>query len=388
MYIEREMKDKLLERVEKFPVIAVTGPRQSGKTTMVKRLFPEKKYVSMENPDTREFAHSDPRGFLETCREGAVIDEAQRTPLLFSYIQTEVDEKKIMGQFVLTGSQNFLLLEKVTQSLAGRVALLKLLPFACNEIQHIIPEDQSYEKLIHRGFYPAIYDRNIEPEDYFPNYTQTYIERDVRSFQNIQDLNTFQTFLKLCSGRIGQLLNISSLATDCGISQPTARQWLNILEASYIVYRLQPHHENFNKRLVKMPKLYFYDTGLACSLLSIHSSEQVLSHYNRGALFENLVISELIKNSYNAGREHNLYFWRDKNGNEIDILMEYARRIVPVEIKSGKTVSRDYFTGLNYWKKISGSNQAGYLVYGGSEYQERSGATVLPWNRFNLLFDI
>lgn len=386
MYINREMKFKVQELAQKYPVLAITGPRQSGKTTMVKNLFPVKSYVSMENPDNREFANSDPRGFLATYREGAVIDEAQKTPQLFSYIQTEVDERQTMGRYILTGSQNFLLLENVTQSLAGRVALLKLLPFSYGELQETDTDFKSYENLLFTGTYPGIYDRTIDPVDFYPNYIQTYIERDVRSIQNIQDLGVFQTFLKLCAGRIGQLLNISSLASDCGISQPTAKQWLNILEASYIIFRLQPHHVNYNKRLTRMPKLYFYDTGLACSLLSITSSDQVISHYNRGALFENMVITELIKNSYNAGREHKLYFWRDKNGNEVDILIDNALNCIPVEIKSGKTIASDYFTGLNYWRKISGSNQPAYLVYGGAESQKRTGTTVMPWNQLDSLF--
>jgi hypothetical protein len=385
MIIERKISKKLLEMAKKYPVVALTGPRQSGKTTLVRYLFPDKKYISMENPDVREFALTDPKGFLATYDQGAIIDEVQRTPELFSYIQTMVDEKKIMGQYILTGSQNFLLLESITQSLAGRVAILKLLPFSHAEIRDVVSGFNGYEDILVTGCYPSIYDRDILPGDYYPNYIQTYLERDVRSIQNIHDLNTFQTFIKLCAGRIGQLLNLSSLAADCGISQPTVRQWLTILEASYIVYRIQPHHRNFNKRLVKMPKLYFYDTGLASSLLSIRSAEQVFTHYLRGSLFENLIVSEFIKSYYNAGREHSLYFWRDKNGNEIDVLIEDGMDLIPVEIKSGKTVADDYFSGLLYWKSLTGLNQGGYLVYGGFEAQKRSHGTVVPWNRLELV---
>ena len=382
--IYRELSQKLLELFGQFPVLGIMGPRQSGKTTLVKQTFPSLPYCNLENLDTRDFARSDPRAFLNMYPEGMIIDEAQHVPELFSYIQSMSDQKNKPGLYILTGSQNFLLHEKVSQSLAGRIALTTLLPLSLKELKnHKNYKDDSHE-MIFQGFYPRVLEHQIHPTDWYPNYIATYIEKDVRQIKNITNLSLFQKFLKLCAGRTGQLLNLSSLAQDCGISHVTARQWLSLLEASYIIFLLKPHHLNFNKRLVKTPKLYFCDPGLACSLLDIHDPKQLQTHYLRGALFENLMILEMMKKAYNMGRKPNLYFWRDKIGHEIDCLIEESGQLVPIEIKSGQTINSDYFEGLNYWNKLSGQSN-GYIIYGGRENQQRSTYTILSWEAIDQL---
>jgi len=382
--IKRNIRDKLIYLATKFPVITVTGPRQSGKTTLVKDSFPDKKYVSLEDLDNRTFATEDPRGFLKTY-PNAIIDEAQKVPELFSYIQTAVDRDKIPGQYILTGSQNFLLFEKITQSLAGRVAILKLLPFTYDEISSSSLKKESYEYFLYNGFYPRIYDMEIEATDFYPNYIQTYIERDVRTMSNIGDLGKFQLFLKLCAGRVGQLLNISSLANETGISHTIATKWLSILEASYIIFLLKPHHKNFNKRLVKMPKLYFYDTGIVSFLLGIKSVEQLESHYIKGSLFESFIISEIIKNRFNKGEDENIFFWRDRVGNEIDIIIEKGVSIIPIEVKSGRTINSNYFKGINYLNKLSDVKLDGIIIYGGEKSQFRNDINIQTWKNINKL---
>ncbi len=377
--IKRVIQEKLLHLSKKFPVVAVIGPRQSGKTTLVKMVFGDKEYANLEEPDTRLFAQSDPRAFLLGRKSGLVIDEAQRVPDIFSYIQTIVDEKQIPGNFIITGSHNFLMQEKISQTLAGRVAILTLLPFSLNEVFPLESEDD-LTNFIYKGFYPPIYDRAIDPKDWYPNYTRTYIERDVRLIKNIPDLNAFTLFVKLCAGRIGQLLNLSSLAVEAGISVNTVKSWLSVLEASYIIFRLEPHFQNFNKRLVKMPKLYFYDTGLACSLLGIESSKQVNTHFLFGSLFENLIISELLKYKQNKGLNYNFYFWRDKLGREVDCLLDSGMKKIILEIKAGKTINEEFFNGLSFYKDLSGEEKLNaYLVYGGEKDEIRSFGKVLPW---------
>ena len=378
-YIKRELEGYLSYISTKYPVVTLTGPRQSGKSTLVRHVFPEKKYISLEDPDTQLFARQDPRGFLNTYNN-AVIDEAQKVPELFSYIQTLVDNTDTPGQFVLTGSSNFLLFEKITQSLAGRTAVLQLLPFSLREI-HSIKGFTDYEDYLFTGFYPRIYKMDIHPGDFYPGYTKTYVERDVRTLRNIPDLIQFQLFVKLCAGRIGQLLNLSSLANDCGISHKTAKSWISVLEASFIIFLLRPHHKNFNKRLIKMPKLYFYDPGLAAYLLDIQSAEQVKTHYSKGALFELMIISEIMKRRLSQGQSAGVHFWRDKNGNEIDCLLESKGSLLPIEIKSGRTVSSDYFKGTDYFLKLAGNLASKpCIVYGGTENQQRTTADVISWN--------
>jgi len=378
--ITRIIHKKITQLAEKFPVISVTGPRQSGKTTLIKSAFPDYRYESLEDPGTRLYAQSDPIRFLR-AGEKMIIDEIQRVPELFSYLQTNTDKTNINGQYIISGSQSFLLNQHISQSLAGRVAILNLMPFSMSELcdHRILFTD--YNKLIFQGFYPRIYDKNINPVDFYPNYLQTYVERDVRLLQNIQDLNLFIRFLKLCAGRIGQLVNFTSLANDCGISGNTAKSWISVLEASYIIFLLQPHFKNFNKRIVKMPRLFFIDTGLASSLLEIQSENQLSTHYLRGALFENFILSEFIKRRLNQGLRPNLYFWRDNKGVEVDCIIENGNALTPVEIKSGNTFSQDYFKNINYWNKLSGNTpENSWVVYGGDITRNTKDGTLLSWN--------
>ncbi len=378
--IERTLTSKILDLAKQFQVITLTGPRQSGKTTLVRSAFPDLPYVSLEEPDIRQFALTDPRGFLSNYPSGAVLDEIQNAPDLFSYLQRIVDENRQV-LYILTGSSNFLLLEKVSQTLAGRTAVLHLLPFSFTELP---PTDLSYESQIFMGQYPRIYDRVIHPSDFYPAYIQTYIERDVRMMKNIGDINAFVQFVQLCAGRTGQLLNMAGLASDAGISPNTAKAWLSILESSFIVYRLQPYHRNFNKRLIKSPKLYFYDTGLACSLLGIRDETQVNLHYLKGALFENLIITEFIKRSYHRGRRLQPYFWQDSQGKEIDCLLVDGESLTPVEIKAGKTVSLSYFDNLKTWRQLTNLPvDAGYVVYGGDQSLQTSAGALLSWREMD-----
>ena len=378
--IERTMTSRLVALAQKFQVITLTGPRQSGKTTLVRATFPELPYVSLEEPDIRQIALTDPRGFLANFPDGAILDEVQHAPNLFSYLQRMVDENRAI-QFILTGSSNFLLLERISQSLAGRTAILHLLPLSLAELP---PGDASYERVIFRGRYPRIYDRDIEPTDFYPAYLQTYVERDVRLMKNIGDLDAFIRFIQLCAGRIGQLLNYASLANDAGVSPNTAKGWLSILESSYIIHRLQPYHRNFNKRLVKSPKLYFYDTGVACSLLGIRDESQVNLHYLKGALFENMVVSEFIKRIYHRGDNHQLFFWRDSLGREIDCLLVAGEAITPIEIKAGKTLSTSYFDNLSYWQSLPGAPQTpAYVVYGGDLSLQTSAGALVGWRELD-----
>ena len=378
--IERILKQKLLEMTNKYPIVTLTGPRQSGKSTLLKTSFPDYKYVSLEDPDMRLFATDDPKGFLATYPDKTIIDEVQHVPSLFSYIQTYTDNENREGMYLLAGSHNFLLMENVNQSLAGRTAILKLLPFSHREMKEggILPKNVDGE--IFKGAYPRIYDKNIEPDDYYPFYIQTYVERDVRLMRNIGDLSKFIRFLKLCAGRIGQLLNLSSLANECGISVTAATAWISILEASYICYLLRPDFNNYAKRLVKTPKLYFYDTGLACSLLEIQNAEQISTHFLRGGLFENLVINEFIKEAYNKGVEPNLTFWRDSTGNEIDLLRTEGGKQYAYEIKSGATYSPDFFKGISKWAKLSGATpDQCFAIYNGDREMKTSLGEVLSW---------
>lgn len=368
-----------------YPILAITGPRQAGKTTLAQSTFPHKRYVSLEDPDERAFAEEDPRGFLGRFPDGAILDEAQRCPALFSYLQTRVDAEKRMGQFVLTGSQQFGLLSNITQTLAGRVGMVQLLPFSLQELQQGNVPIVGLNDLMWRGMYPPIHDRMLAPEHWFANYVMTYIERDVRQIIEVQNLSLFQRFIKLCAARCGQLLNMSSLASDCGVSHGTVRAWISVLEAGYVVFLLQPHHQNFGKRLVKTPKLYFVDTGLAAFLLGIRDPEHLSIHSARGALFENFVISELLKRRYNQGLPSNLYFWRNNTGDEVDVVIEQGEKLMPVEIKSGQTFTTDFLTGLNKWTRFAGDAAlAPQLVYGGEENMTRNGVTIQSWRRMQM----
>ena len=372
--INRNASHTLSLLASQFKAVAVTGPRQSGKTTLVRQVFPQKPYVNLENPDERSYASEDPRGFLANYPNGAILDEVQRVPALFSYLQQILDESTNKGLFILTGSNNFLLQENISQSLAGRVGYLFLLPLSLLEL----PLRLSSNELLFRGFYPDLYNTTTEIRLFYANYIRTYIELDVRLIKNISDLAAFERFLRLCAGRIGQLLNMSNLAADVGVDVKTVSSWLSVLETSFVIFRLQPYHESFNKRLVKMPKLYFNDTGLASALLGIEKHEQLVTHPLRGNLFENMVITEFLKYRYNQGKSNNLYFWRNNMGNEVDLIHVSAERRIPIEIKSGQTVSSDYLKGINYWHKISG-NMGGLVIYDGKTIQQRSNdISIIP----------
>ena len=380
--IPRQAANTLLALAKGFPIVAVTGPRQSGKTTLVQAVFPEKPYVSLEDPDKLELAVSDPRGFLRNYPEGAVIDEAQRFPELFSYLQAFIDRSKKGGLFILTGSQQFGLLSRISQSLAGRTGLVQLLPFSLQELTAARVRLSAPSAQIYKGLYPPIYDRKLSPDQWYANYVLTYLERDVRNLLDVRNLSAFQKFLRMCAARSGQLLNLSSLASDCGITHNTALSWISVLEASYIVFLLRPHHKNFGKRLVKSPKIYFYDCGLAAWLLNIQGPDHLAIHPQRGSLFEGLIISELMKDRFNRGLTSNLYFWRNNLGDEIDVVIDQGTRLVPVEIKSGETLNPDYFRGLKKWKKMTSDSEVpSYLVYGGGEYLLSEGISIVPWNR-------
>lgn len=382
--IERALSKKILSMTKGFPVITLTGPRQSGKTTLVRRLFPDYEYINLENLNDLYAVQEDPLRFLKTFSStGVIIDEAQKLPELFSYLQGIVDESKQMGKFILTGSQNFLLLEKITQSLAGRVAVFHLMPFGLCELNQAGYIQESLDKILFTGLYPVLYDRNIQPQDYYPSYIQTYIERDVRSIKNVGNLSTFQRFIKLCAGRTGQLINFSSIGNELGINYKTVSSWMSILEASFIVYFLKPHHKNFNKRLVKQSKLYFYDTGLLCSLLDIQSPIQLNTHYLRGNIFESFVVMEYIKMRYHNGLVPNAFFWRDNTGHEIDLLLEEGENLKAIEIKSGETINSDFFKGLTYFGNLSRlSTEKLFLIYGGTKNYKRAAAKVLSWKNY------
>lgn len=377
------------ERLAGFPILTITGPRQSGKTTLSRLLAPELPYLSLEDPDTRAFATEDPRAFLRQVADGAILDEVQRAPELFSYLQGIVDAARRMGRFILTGSSQFELMGAITQSLAGRASLLQLLPFSYAELQAAGRAPTSVGALLHAGFFPPIHDRPVDPTVWLQDYVGTYLERDVRQILNIQDLGTFQRFIQLCAGRIGQLLNISSLAADTGITRVTAEFWLSVLQASHLVFLVRPWFSNLNKRLVKAPKLYFCDPGLAAWFVGVRAPDHITAHPQRGALFENWIMTELLKAQTNHGLKPTLHFLRDKEGHEIDALIETGPDTFhAVEIKSGETIASDFFSGLDYWRaKLTRQTITPWLIHGGTALQQREKATVLPWNDLSPLIE-
>lgn len=381
--VGRDLTPRLRAAAEKFPAVTLTGPRQSGKSTLCRALFPELAYVNLEAPDIRDFALQDPRAFLAQFPNGAVLDEVQRTPDLASYLQPIIDRDAKPGRWVLTGSQNFALLQSLSQSLAGRSAVLNLLPLTQAEIARFEHPPTTLDDIIFRGGYPAIYDREIEPSDWLSSYTATYIDRDVRTIANVGDLTTFQRFVALCAGRTGQLLNYAGLAADTGISQPTAKAWLSILQASFIVFLLPPWSGNIRKRLVKMPKLHFCDTGLACWLLGLRSANQLRTHPLRGALVETWVVSELLKQQTNVGERGGLYFYRDQNGVEADVVIDHPDRMTVVEIKAGQTVTTDLLSPARRIREVLNAVKKtdAVVVYGGDARQDRSDVQLLPWNQ-------
>ena len=378
--IYRKLTATLQRLAKTFPVIAITGPRQSGKTTLAKAVFADKPYITLEDPAERAFAFEDAKGFLHRFRDGAIFDEAQRWPDLFSYLQGMIDEEPIPGKFILTGSQQFGLLAGVSQSLAGRVGMTALLPLSISELPAASQSSQSLDTLIIKGSYPALHVRDISPADWFASYIATYIERDIRQVLRVHDLSVFQRFVRLCAGRNGQLLNLNALAGETGVSQKTARSWLSVLESSYIVHLLPPYFRNFGKRLIKTPKLYFLDQGLACWLLGIRSHEHLALHPMRGAIFESFIISEFLKSRYNRGQPPDLYFWRDNNGLEADIVFERGTKLQPVEIKSGQTITGDYIrAGQRAARFAAEEALQPWLIYGGDDSYERNGVTIMSW---------
>ena len=380
--IARDVEEAFRGLLRGFPVVTLTGPRQSGKTTLARAIFAGRPYISLEDPDVRRMALEDPRAFLAGLPDGAVLDEVQRTPELLSYLQARVDADGRMGLFLLTGSQQFGLMSGITQSLAGRSAFIELLPFSLNELGRAGIRPPSLDEMLLAGGYPPLYDRSLLPKAWFPAYVTAYVERDVRQILKVQDLEVFQRFVRLCAGRSGQILNLASLATDCGITHNTAKAWISVLEASYVLFLLRPHHENFSKRLIKSPKLYFYDTGLLCWLLGIQNSGQLASHPLRGSIFETFVVSELVKSRLNRGERAAFSFWRDSNGNEIDVVADVGTGLMPIEIKAGQTINRDFFAGLERWTALAGERAVSpALIYGGEENHERRGTRIIGWRK-------
>ena len=380
--IKRIAEKKLKQLASSFKVVAVVGARQSGKTTLVKTLFKDKPYVSLENPDVRNFALTDPRGFLETYSTGAILDEVQRVPELFSYLQEVLDNSKKKGLFILTGSNNFLLQQAISQTLAGRVGYLNLLPFSITELSISKKIKGTDDELMLKGFYPPVYDQKIPITDWCQNYIRTYIEKDVRQIKNVTDLIIFERFLALLAGRCAQELNMSALSVEVGVDVKTIQSWIGILESSFIIYLLKPHYKNFNKTIVKRPKLYFYDTAIVCSLLRINTVQHLKTHPQRGAVFESMVVTEFVKQRTNKGEQINLFYWRDKTGHEIDLIIDANGKLLPIEIKSGQTINTDFFKNIEYWNKLSKTKKA-MLLYAGKLNQQRSnGVDVKNWRDY------
>ena len=378
--IKRAISGTILDMATKFPVVTLTGPRQSGKSTLLKSCFADYKYVSLEDPDVRQLAENDPRGFLKGCGAKCIIDEAQRAPDLFSYLQTIVDPNDACGQFILSGSHNFLLMERISQSLAGRTGILKLFPFSVTELRESGNLPSNLDDMLLKGCYPRLYDKAISAKEYFTSYIQTYIERDVRLLRNITDMAAFKRFLKLCAANVGSILNIASLARDAGISVATANSWISILEASFVLLRLPPYYKNFSKRVIKSSKIYFCDTGLLCNLLNIFSREQLQKSGLRGAIFENLVVTEHLKSALFKGEEPQLYFWRDTNQNEVDLLSETDGELSAIEIKSGETKNQKFYDGLKKFADIAEiplSNTR--VIYGGHDSYRGENQNFISW---------
>lgn len=384
---KRSLQTELEALIGDYPIVSVMGPRQSGKTTLVQQTFPHKPYVNLEAPDERLLATTDPRAFLDRYPAGAILDEIQRVPTLLSYMQTLVDERKKKGLYVITGSHQFELHEAISQSLAGRVGLLTLLPMTISELAESNITLDLDEQLYH-GFFPRIYSDHLNPTKAYRNYVQTYLEKDVRTLSDIKNMVQFQTFLKLCASRVGQIFDYASVSNDLGVSAHTVKHWLSVLEASYIVVRLKPYFENFGKRLIKSPKLYFTDVGLACYLLDIENQTQLARDPLRGSLFENLVIMELIKYRYNHGLEPNLYFYRDSHKNEIDAIIKQGHELIPVEIKAAKTFHTDFLKGLRLLKKLAPTRvPKGYVIYSGTQQQKIEDFELLNYRNAEDVFE-
>ncbi|MGY6742207.1 MAG: ATP-binding protein [Cecembia sp.] len=384
--ITRHIVQTIKDTLQMYPILALTGPRQSGKTTLLKELFPDFRYISLENPDNRNFASTDPNGFLEEFHSKVIFDEVQRVPELFSYLQSSVDDRnREMGLYVLSGSQNFHLMHSITQSLAGRVAIFKLFPLDFNEMKGAKLMEDDFIDLSIKGFYPGVYDRNIPPKVFYSNYIETYLNRDIGELVAIRDLKLFQNFIALCATRAGQLLNLNGLANDCGISQPTAKAWLSALDQSYITFQLHPYYKNYSKRIIKTPKLYFYDTGLLCYLLKINSREKLIKNPIKGAVFENMMIAEYVKQMHHQNNVQDIWYWRDVSGNEVDLLVDHGENLEIIEFKATQTIKSDMFDGLSKFESISQlSNLDKKLVYSGTASQNRSMGKLISWKDFGL----
>lgn len=382
--LDRTIYNQIKSALTQYPILAVTGPRQSGKTTLLKTMFKDYRYLNLENPDTREFAIKDPKGFLAQYNDKVIFDEVQYIPSLFSYLQALVDENQVMGQFILSGSQNFNLMQNITQSLAGRVALFKLFPFDLQEMKASNWLHSDLTQVITHGFYPALFERNIDPDRYYANYIETYVKRDVSQLVNIQDQRTFSNFLKILATRAGQLTNFNDLAKDVGVSHTTIRNWISILETSYIVFMVQPYFKNYGKRMIKSPKLYFHDVGLLCHLLSIRKGNLDPTHPLWGSIFENFIVSELNKQNAHQGLLRDYYFWRDSKGHEVDLLHQTTSELTTYEIKASSTIQSRMFEGLDYFKSITDDVIAQQiLIYGGKEAQNRTDYSILNWEGIN-----
>jgi uncharacterized protein len=377
--IHRDLAQIIVQMAEKMPIISITGPRQSGKTTLSKVCFPDYDYVNLESPETRLAAHEDPKSFLRNHKKGLIIDEAQRMPDLFSYLQVLSDESGKSGEYILTGSQNFLLHKTISQSLAGRVFVSHLLPLSLHELKSAGLLAANPNEAIYKGFYPRVFDKDIEPSFFYPSYNQTYLERDIAGLVHANNINSFRKFMELLAGRIGQLINFSSLSIEVGVDYKTIQAWCSLLEAGFLVFFLRPYHQNYSKRIVKSSKAYFYDTGLACSLLGINAPDDVEKHWARGALFENMIVADCMKSFYNKGKREALYFWRDSRGLEIDLIIEESTDIKAIEIKSGTTINADFFSNLEKFEKLSGRPLSKYIVFGGDSPTIRRETRVLPW---------
>lgn len=383
--VNREAEKLIRKYARQFRSLALVGPRQSGKTTLAKKVFYRKPYVSLENPDERRFATEDTRGFLNRFKNGAIIDEAQRAPELFNYLQEILDNTKKDGLFILTGSNNFLLQSSISQSLAGRIGYIDLLPLTINEIQQFENKPQSLAEYIFSGSYPELYDKARQPGIWYPSYIRTYVERDIKQLKNIDNTLLFNRFIQLCAGRTAQQLNIAALSIECGIDVKTVNAWLGLLQNSFIIFLLQPHYQNFNKRVVKTPKLYFYDTGLACSLLGIRKSTELTLSPFYGPLAENFFILELLKKKNNTGSKTNFYYWRDNKGVEIDLLLDKGKNTIPVEMKAAQTFNESFLKHLRYWNGLSG-NKGGILIYNGDQtYRRTDKIELVGWNKIDTI---
>ena len=385
MKLQRTLQIQVENCLSKYPILAITGPRQSGKTTFLRNTFVNYQYINLENPDIRSFALEDPNGFLKQYDNHVIFDEIQRAPNLFSYLQSLVDENQVMGQFILSGSQNFQLMENISQSLAGRVAIFKLFPFDFQELKQAGWLKADLASQLYSGCYPAIYDRDIEPAQYFSNYLSTYVRRDIMNLQNIQDFDAFNRLIKICANHAGQMVNYNKFSKMVGVSHTTIRQWISLLKTSYILFEIPPYYKNFNKRLVKSPKLYFYDTGLLCRLLEVKPNQLNPLYSNWGAIFENLCIAEIIKQNAHHNFLNDFYFWRDSNGHEVDLLFKDANFTYLIEIKASKTIKIDMFKNLNFLSDIMYNEpNKKLLIYGGDENQKRSHYDILSWKNLDI----